>query len=308
MKYRLPAIAVPPVILMAVTLAERQKQTTFRQRQAASDATGAQHTGQLTDQPSTSVPAADSSSVATSATAMHAREPADATPAASPSAAAAAVHTQVANNAEQESAAHEQRLVVHLAVKADLPGPLRGVCVDLDVPSDLGDIIAVRLPCTSRISRLEHMSTSPARPQATSLLHLCAVQADLGAQFAPQQRRVRWQLFDLQPGSKTVLRATIRAANEPQGGDDAACSKTLASLHAFGPPGWGLSGISLLSGALAGELKACRAAFHCEVFARPEVAKKRGDYAKRDMLDMGVQILESKKLKGLDGVTDAGRP
>ena len=161
MKYRLPAIAVPPVILVAVTLAERRKQTTFRHRQAASEATSAQHTGQLADQLSTSVPAADSSSVATSAPAMHSGEPADATPAASPSAAAAAVHQQAASTAEQESASREQRLVVHLAVRADLPGPLRGVCVDLDVPPDLGDVIAVCLPCTSRISRLGRVSTSP---------------------------------------------------------------------------------------------------------------------------------------------------
>ena len=48
--------------------------------------------------------------------------------------------------AEQEEApgsSDMRHIVVHLAVSPYLPGPLRGVCIDLDVHPGFGDIIGV---------------------------------------------------------------------------------------------------------------------------------------------------------------------
>jgi len=39
----------------------------------------------------------------------------------------------------------------------------------------------------------------------------------------------------------------------------------------------------------------CRAAFHCEVYARPEMPKQRGDLTKKDMLAMALQMHERLK-------------
>jgi hypothetical protein len=39
----------------------------------------------------------------------------------------------------------------------------------------------------------------------------------------------------------------------------------------------------------------CRSAFHCEVYARPEVPKQRGELTKKDMLAMALQMYERLK-------------
>ena len=40
---------------------------------------------------------------------------------------------------------HEVMVAIRIAVRPDLPGPIRGVCVDLDVHRGLGDILSVSL-------------------------------------------------------------------------------------------------------------------------------------------------------------------
>ena len=43
----------------------------------------------------------------------------------------------------------------------------------------------------------------------------------------------------------------------------------------------------------------CRMAFHCEVYARPEMPKQRGELTKKDMLAMALEMHERlKRSKG----------
>ncbi len=41
-----------------------------------------------------------------------------------------------------------------------------------------------------------------------------------------------------------------------------------------------------------GFFRLCRTAFHCEVFARPEMPKHRAEFTKKDMLAMALQMHE----------------
>ena len=77
------------------------------------------------------------------------------------------------------------------------------------------------------------------------------------AQFSFRQRRLRWHLYSLEPGTNVKLRI-ICSPETGSLGFDTACSSTIASLHAFGPPGRGLSGIKLLSGSDVSDLKHSR--------------------------------------------------
>ena len=40
----------------------------------------------------------------------------------------------------------EVMVAIRIAVRPDLPGPIRGVCVDLDIHRGLGDVLSVSLP------------------------------------------------------------------------------------------------------------------------------------------------------------------
>ena len=50
----------------------------------------------------------------------------------------------------------------------------------------------------------------------------------------------------------------------------------------------------------------CREAFHCEVYARPQVVKRRAELTKQDMLAMAMQMYQ-KQLKQAE-VSEAQRP
>ena len=77
------------------------------------------------------------------------------------------------------------------------------------------------------------------------------------AQFSSRQRRLRWHLYNLEPGTNVKL--LIACSPKAEGAEfETACSSTTASLHAFGPPGQGLSGIKLLSGSDVSDLRQSR--------------------------------------------------
>ena len=88
---------------------------------------------------------------------------------------------------ERETSATEYAVIIKVAVRPDLRGPLRGVCIDLDLHHGLGKIIAVRFQAFSDLpleipqapipsllqsilAFLIYASARPMRPISTCLL------------------------------------------------------------------------------------------------------------------------------------------
>ncbi len=50
--------------------------------------------------------------------------------------------------------------------------------------------------------------------------------------------------------------------------------------------------VSFCRGARTHRAPPCREAFHCEVFARPQILKRRAELTKQDMLAMALQMYQ----------------
>lgn len=87
---------------------------------------------------------------------------------------------------------------------------------------------------------------------------LLCIKVRPAAQYALTQRRLRWQLFKLEPGSRLRLQVMCQADANSQKPIEDHLQQTAAYLHAFGPPSQSISGISLLSGALEADLQPSR--------------------------------------------------
>jgi hypothetical protein len=104
----------------------------------------------------------------------------------------------------------------------------------------------------------------------------CA-QASPRANWAPEQRRLRWRLPELAPGGCAVARAVFRHDGSIAAPAMAAAARGAAAAASFqGPPGGGtLSGVALESGEVAAEgaggarLCAGAGAFQGRVTAQP---------------------------------------
>ncbi|KAK9811542.1 hypothetical protein WJX72_005642 [[Myrmecia] bisecta] len=144
------------------------------------------------------------------------------------------------------SVASQQSLlvVVQYTVNPSLPGPLEAAVLDLDVPKACGN--------PGKVS-----------PKAS---------------WAPGQRRMRWDVGALEPGTSGAVRVAftadssgdkLAAAGVFGGVSSAATQDISAKLHFHGTPGASLSGILLESGSEADSLQLSQAAFHAQVVAQP---------------------------------------